>query len=131
MITCTKNAITPSYCNHFSTHFYTPIMHSPSFIMFLHYKSHPQQFSPMPTNAHSPCKFSPIFMDFSNAQLLLKHTTDCCTENAKTRGKCDNCHSATTHHLSAMKITDCMLSIHCKLIFLSLSTLHHYKIHCF
>ena len=82
-----------------------------------------------------PCKFSPIFMDFSNAQLLIKHTTGCCTENAKPRGKCDwfllHCHSTTTHHLFAMKITDCMLSIHCKLIFLSLSTLHHYKIYCF
>ena len=78
-----------------------------------------------------PWKFSPIFTDFSNDQLLLKHTPDCCTENAKPRGKCDwfllHCHSTTTHHLSAMKITDCMLSIHCKLIFLSLSTLHHYR----
>ena len=56
-----------------------------------------------------PWKFSPIFTNFSNDQLLLKHTPDCCTENAKPRGKCENCHSATTHHLSAMKITDCML----------------------
>ena len=64
MITCTKNAITPSYCNHFSTHFYTPIMHSPSFIMFLHYKSHPQQFSPMPTNAHSPLQIFSNFYGF-------------------------------------------------------------------
>ena len=81
--------------------------------MFLYYKSHPQWFSPTPTITHSPLQFSPIFTDFSNAQLLLKHTTACCTENAKKRGKCDwfllHCHSATTHHLSAMKITDCML----------------------
>ena len=83
----------------------------------------------MPT---PPCNFSPIFTDFSNAQLLLKPTTNSCIENAKPRGKCDcfllHCHSATTHHLSAMKITDCMLPINCKLKFLSLPTLHHYKI---